>query len=130
MLTAVSTAWKSCLISSCFFSSRLKIRISPISVYKNLFSTALPNEPVPPVINRVFPVNTPILNMYLINYFCPFTYQPFGYLAQFRLVVWLNFVWLFDASNPHPHALIAARLCSLVPKVSRKRIASTLQSPK
>jgi hypothetical protein len=26
--------------------------------------------------------------MYLINYFCPFTYQPFGYLAQFRLVVW------------------------------------------
>ena len=34
-------------ISSCFFSSRLKIRISPMSVRKKRFNTALPNEPVP-----------------------------------------------------------------------------------
>jgi len=40
-------------MSSCFFSSRLNIRISLISESKNLRSTALPNDPVPPVIKRI-----------------------------------------------------------------------------
>ena len=40
-------------MSSCFFSSRLKIRISAISESKKRPNTALPNEPVPPVINKV-----------------------------------------------------------------------------
>lgn len=32
------------------FSSRENMRISPISVERNRFKTALPNEPIPPVI--------------------------------------------------------------------------------
>ena len=44
-------------MSSCFFSSRLKMRISAMSVSRNRRSTALPNEPVPPVMTRVLPAN-------------------------------------------------------------------------
>ena len=44
--------FKAMRISSCFFSSRLKIRISEISEFKKCFRTAFPNEPVPPVINN------------------------------------------------------------------------------
>src|SRR5215212_8153484 len=40
-------------MSSCFFSSRLKMRISPISALKKRRSTALPNVPVPPVMTSV-----------------------------------------------------------------------------
>lgn len=40
-------------MSSCFFSSREKMRISPISVSKKCFKTVWPNDPVPPVIRRV-----------------------------------------------------------------------------
>ena len=39
-------------MSSCFFSSRLKMRISRICVFRNRRSTALPKEPVPPVTRR------------------------------------------------------------------------------
>src|SRR3989442_797171 len=37
-------------MSSCFFSSRLKIRTARIPVMRRRRSTAFPNEPVPPVI--------------------------------------------------------------------------------
>lgn len=40
-----------------FFSSRLKIRISAISLYKKRFRTALTNDPVPPVISRILFLN-------------------------------------------------------------------------
>ena len=40
-------------MSSCFFSSREKMRISARSVFMKCLSTVLPNEPVPPVIIRV-----------------------------------------------------------------------------
>src|SRR5678816_3484559 len=43
-------------MSSCFFSSREKIRISPMSEGKYRRRTALPKVPVPPVMRRVFPV--------------------------------------------------------------------------
>ena len=46
-------AWNSWRMSSCFFSSREKIRISRISVSRKRFSTAFPKEPVPPVIISV-----------------------------------------------------------------------------
>lgn len=39
------------------FSSRENIRISLISVSKKRFNTALPKEPVPPVINRILSLN-------------------------------------------------------------------------
>ena len=44
-------------MSSCFFSSRLKMRISAIFELRNCFKTALPNEPVPPVIRRHLDAN-------------------------------------------------------------------------
>src|ERR1017187_7353566 len=44
-------------MSSCFFSSRLKIRISANPVLLAMSTTALPKVPVPPVINRVRPAN-------------------------------------------------------------------------
>src|SRR5829696_5375810 len=44
-------------MSSCFFSSRLKMRISPISVETKRWMTALPKEPVPPVTRRVLDEN-------------------------------------------------------------------------
>src|SRR5690242_12656724 len=44
-------------MSSCFFSSRLKMRISAMSVCRKRSSTALPNEPVPPVIKSVLFLN-------------------------------------------------------------------------
>src|SRR5271157_2982954 len=47
----------SCRISSCFFSSRLKMRISPMSVWRKRRKTALPKLPVPPVISRVLFLN-------------------------------------------------------------------------
>ena len=40
-------------MSSCFFSSRLRMRISRRSDARKRRRTALPNEPVPPVISRV-----------------------------------------------------------------------------
>ena len=40
-------------MSSCFFSSREKMRISPMSVSRKCFKTVWPNEPVPPVISKV-----------------------------------------------------------------------------
>ena len=39
-------------MSSCFFSSREKMRISARSVSMKCLSTVLPNEPVPPAINQ------------------------------------------------------------------------------
>lgn len=56
-------------MSSCFFSSRLKIRISRRSLSINLRNTALPKLPVPPVIN-----NTLSLNMLITVFFCWFIY--------------------------------------------------------
>ena len=47
-------------MSSCFFSSREKMRIWPISVVRKCLRTVLPNEPVPPVIIRVALVNADI----------------------------------------------------------------------
>src|SRR5579862_3404508 len=44
-------------MSSCFFSSRLKTRISAKSESSRRVSTALPNEPVPPVIRRILSLN-------------------------------------------------------------------------
>src|SRR4030095_12901863 len=44
-------------MSSCFFSSRLNTRISAKSEWMKRWSTALPKEPVPPVIIRVLSLN-------------------------------------------------------------------------
>ena len=44
-------------MSSCFFSSRLKMRISREIGREKRCITALPKEPVPPVIARVLPAN-------------------------------------------------------------------------
>src|SRR5918994_171045 len=44
-------------MSSCFFSSRLKMRISRRPDARKRRTTALPNEPVPPVISRVLSAN-------------------------------------------------------------------------
>ncbi len=44
-------------MSSCFFSSRLRTRISPTSVSRNRRSTAFPKVPVPPVIRIVLSRN-------------------------------------------------------------------------
>ncbi len=44
-------------MSSCFFSSRLKMRISAKSEVRKRDSTALPNEPVPPVMRRTLSLN-------------------------------------------------------------------------
>ena len=47
-----------CRMSSCFFSSRLKIRISPTSSFRRKrLATALPKEPVPPVMSSVLSLN-------------------------------------------------------------------------
>src|SRR5262252_1254380 len=46
-------------MSSCFFSSRLKMRISRSPELRKRRTTALPNEPVPPVISRVWLSNMP-----------------------------------------------------------------------
>ena len=54
------------LMSSCFFSSRLKILISEKDESMNLFNTALPNEPVPPVINNVLSLNLSINGFYQV----------------------------------------------------------------
>src|SRR6185295_6203362 len=48
-------------MSSCFFSSRLKMRISRTSEERKRRVTALPKEPVPPVIKSVLSVNGPLL---------------------------------------------------------------------
>ena len=53
-------------MSSCFFSSREKMRISPRSVSTKCLSTVLPKLPVPPVIMRVLPANEAI---YLFSFF-------------------------------------------------------------
>ena len=47
------------------FSSRLKIRISLMSVDKKRLSTALPKLPVPPVIISVFPAKMLITIVYI-----------------------------------------------------------------
>src|SRR3569833_1519180 len=44
-------------MSSCFFSSRLKTRISPKSLRRKRLRTALPKEPVPPVMRRTLSLN-------------------------------------------------------------------------
>src|SRR5687768_6996604 len=44
-------------MSSCFFSSRLRMRISRTGDFAKRRSTAFPNEPVPPVISRVLSLN-------------------------------------------------------------------------
>ena len=49
-------------MSSCFFSSRLKMRISRSPEWRNLSRTAFPKEPVPPVMRRTLPSNIPILH--------------------------------------------------------------------
>lgn len=53
---------------SCFSSSREKIRISLISVAKKRSKTALPKDPVPPVIISVFPINIDIA-LYFPSFF-------------------------------------------------------------
>src|SRR5688572_11606764 len=50
-----SAQWR--LMSSCFFSSREKIRTSAMSLWRYRCSTALPKVPVPPVINNVLAFN-------------------------------------------------------------------------
>ena len=50
-----------CLIQSCFFSSRLMMRISPMSVVKKCFNTVEPKLPVPPVITSVFPLKASVI---------------------------------------------------------------------
>ena len=52
-------------MSSCFFSSREKMRISARSVFTKCLSTVLPKLPVPPVIMRVLPVNAVVDFIYL-----------------------------------------------------------------
>src|SRR5690606_107149 len=44
-------------MSSCFFSSRLRMRISPTPWLRKRRRTALPNEPVPPVMSSFAPPN-------------------------------------------------------------------------
>lgn len=51
-------------------SSLEKIRISLISVSKKRRNTALPNDPVPPVISSVLSLNTDIIYM-VHDYFSP-----------------------------------------------------------
>ena len=76
------TYCKSLRISSCFFSSREKIRISPISLVKKCFNTVFPKEPVPPLIIKVAPLNDDIkISFYkrisythCINISCIFVY--------------------------------------------------------
>ena len=53
------------LMSSCFFHL-LKILISEKDESMNLFNTALPNEPVPPVINNVLSLNLSINGFYQV----------------------------------------------------------------
>ena len=55
-------------MSSCFFSSLLKMRISFISESRNLSRTALPNEPVPPVIKSILSLNNLFIIIIIINY--------------------------------------------------------------
>lgn len=52
-------------MSSCFFSSREKMRISAMSVLRKRLRTALPKLPVPPVIISVFPAKMLII-VYLL----------------------------------------------------------------
>ena len=52
-------------MSSCFFSSRLKMRISLMSESRKRRNTALPKEPVPPVIRRTLSLNMDII-IYMI----------------------------------------------------------------
>ena len=52
-------------MSSCFFSSRLRMRISLMSESRKQRSTALPNEPVPPVISNILSLNTDMLWLYV-----------------------------------------------------------------
>ena len=55
-------------MSSCFFSSREKIRISLMSLFKKRRRTALPKLPVPPVINKTLSWNTDIIGEIIISY--------------------------------------------------------------
>ena len=48
-------------MESCAFSPRLKILICAISEVRKCFRQLLPNEPVPPVIRSVFPVNVSLI---------------------------------------------------------------------
>ena len=59
---------KSWRISSCFFSSQLKMRISSMSLCKKCFKTVLPNEPVPPVMSRVAPLNVDMVFLQIVEY--------------------------------------------------------------
>ena len=55
--TSASDCAARCRMSSCFFSSRLKMRISGCRCLRKRPTTALPNEPVPPVISSVLSLN-------------------------------------------------------------------------
>ena len=61
LATSGIRTWKSCRMSSCFFSSREKMRISPMSVFRKRLSTALPKLPVPPVISSTLSLNKLII---------------------------------------------------------------------
>lgn len=62
-------------MSSCFFSSREKMRISPMSVSRKCFKTVWPNEPVPPVISRVALVIADILDFLSLRIKIHITYS-------------------------------------------------------
>ena len=54
----------------CFFSSLEKILISDTSEFKNFSRTALPKEPVPPVIKNILSLkNLKILSFYTLILF-------------------------------------------------------------
>ena len=55
MMNWIDGSASSTRISSCFSSSRLKMRICPTFIRRSRSSTARPKEPVPPVIRTVFP---------------------------------------------------------------------------
>ena len=101
----------------CFFSSREKTRISPMSVLKNRVSTALPKEPVPPVIRRLLPENTE-LNPYLqvLKY----------YIHRFCYVI--VFFQISSSTCPHLHSQL--RIQSQSPSVIKKTLQISTFHPK
>ena len=72
-------------MSCCFFSSRLKMRISATSLRSMRRTTALPNVPVPPVIRRVQPSNT-VLITFGLPWSAAIRASPLRRWALWRLV--------------------------------------------
>src|SRR5208282_1779621 len=106
-------------MSSCFFSSRDNILISLIFVFKNLFSTALPKEPVPPVIIILLFENTsspPYLNIFI-------TLRDLPPMAAAQNAVVLTFTELFSEvqihSCYHPYTVISHKSAHTDPESCR-----------